>query len=204
MAGSLHAWGDTTPEGREREAVVDRLCEAAETAASASSAPRRPCKPATVSPRSCDAPGRGDRVFVVLSEKYLHSARRMFELYEFWFYSRRDETDFRRRVRVYALSDAQAATPLQRARLAAWWKTQHDEIAALIREHGVEILATRISNASRTWAPSTAACRTSWRPCSTRCSRAISRSWNAMDSPIRRWCDSGVPAERQMPVGKVI
>jgi internalin A len=42
---------------------------------------------------------------------------------------------------VYALPDAHAATPLQRARLAAYWKTQHDELAALIKQHGAEILA---------------------------------------------------------------
>jgi internalin A len=86
--------------------------------------------------------GRGDRVFIILSEKYLHSAYCMFELWEVWLYSRHDEADFRRRVRVYALPDAQAATPLQRARLAAYWKTQYDELVALIREHGAEILAT--------------------------------------------------------------
>jgi internalin A len=86
--------------------------------------------------------GRGDRVFVILSEKYLRSAWCMFELSDVWFQSRLDEAELRHRVRVYALPDVQAATPLQRARLAAYWKTQHDELAALIKEHGAEILAT--------------------------------------------------------------
>ncbi len=66
----------------------------------------------------------------------------MFELWEVWFYSRHDEADFRRRVRVYALPDAQAATPLQRALITVHWKKEHDGLAALIKEHGGEILAT--------------------------------------------------------------
>ncbi len=59
-----------------------------------------------------------------------------------WYYSRRDEADFLRRVRVYVLPDARAATPLQRVNLAVFWKTQHDEIAAQIAKPGAEILST--------------------------------------------------------------
>jgi hypothetical protein len=53
----------------------------------------------------------------------------MFELLEVWRYSRGNEADFRGRVRIYALDDARARTPIERIRLAANWKRQHDEIA---------------------------------------------------------------------------
>jgi hypothetical protein len=42
----------------------------------------------------------------------------MFELCEIWRHSRADEADFRRRVRIYALPDAKARTPIERIRLA--------------------------------------------------------------------------------------
>ena len=87
--------------------------------------------------------GAGDRVFVILSEKYLHSPYCMFELLEIWRYSRGDEADFRRRVRIYALPDAKARTPIERIRLARDWKREHDEIRDMIKEDGGEIVGTQ-------------------------------------------------------------
>jgi internalin A len=137
-----YAWGDATPQGQQREAIVDRLCAAAEARGTRIIRDKTALRTGDRISAFMRRIGRGDRVFVILSDKYLRSAFCMFELCEIWFHSRRDEADFLRRVRVYALPDAEAATPLQRARLAAWWKTQHDEIAALIKEHGAGILAT--------------------------------------------------------------
>jgi internalin A len=84
--------------------------------------------------------GRGDRVFVVLSDKYLRSPYCMFELSEVWRTGRAEGEAFLRRVRVYSLPDAQVWTPLGRARCAAFWKRQHDELEAFIKEHGAEVL----------------------------------------------------------------
>jgi internalin A len=67
----------------------------------------------------------------------------MFELLEIWHYSRGNEADFRRRVRIYTLPDAKTRTPIERIRLAVDWKTQHDEIEALIRQHGGQIVGTQ-------------------------------------------------------------
>jgi internalin A len=85
----------------------------------------------------------GDRVFVVLSRKYLRSPYCMFELLEIWRHSRGNDASFRSRVRIYALRDAKARTPIERARLAAYWKTQHDKFAALIKKHGGDIVGTQ-------------------------------------------------------------
>jgi internalin A len=139
-----YAWGDdTSPEGQERETIVDRLC--------ADATPRgihiirdkttlRLGERITPFMRRI---GAGDRVFVILSEKYLHSPYCMFELLEIWRYSRGDEADFRRRVRIYALPDAKARTPIERIRLARDWKREHDEIRDMIKEDGGQIVGTQ-------------------------------------------------------------
>ena len=54
--------------------------------------------------------GQGDRVFVVLSDRYLRSPYCMFELSEVWRTSRAEGEAFLRRVRVYSLPDAQVWT----------------------------------------------------------------------------------------------
>ena len=56
--------------------------------------------------------GRGDRVFVVLSDKYLRSPYCIFELFEVWRTSRAEDEEFLRRIRVYSLPDAQIRTTL--------------------------------------------------------------------------------------------
>jgi internalin A len=139
-----YAWGDdASPEGRERESVVDRLCDEAaarDVAIVRDKAALRIGDRITPFMRRI---GAGDRVFVVLNEKYLRSPYCMFELLEIWRYSRGNEADFRRRVRIYALADAAARTSIERIRLAVYWKTQHDEIEALIKEHGGAIVGTQ-------------------------------------------------------------
>ena len=82
-----YAWGDgTSPEGREREALVDRLCIAAE-ARGVGDHPRQ--DHATVrrpGPPFMQRIGRGDQVFLILSDKYLRSPFCVFELLEVWRY----------------------------------------------------------------------------------------------------------------------
>ena len=50
--------------------------------------------------------GHGDRVFVIMSRKYLCSPFCMFELSEIWRISRQEGEAFLQRVRVYTLPDA--------------------------------------------------------------------------------------------------
>ncbi|HME24943.1 MAG TPA: leucine-rich repeat domain-containing protein [Acetobacteraceae bacterium] len=139
-----YAWGDDmSPEAREREDVVDRLCAEAETRGVHIIRDKTTLRTGDRIAAFMRRIGTGDRVFVVLSEKYLRSPYCMFELCEIWRHSRGDEADFRRRVSTYALPDANARTPIERIRLAADWKTQHDEIAALIKEHGGEIVGSQ-------------------------------------------------------------
>ncbi len=84
--------------------------------------------------------GAGDRVFVILSDKYLKSPYCMFELLEVWRNSRMDDEDVRRRIRVFRLPDARMSTPLERALCAKHWKEQFKELDAVVREHGADLL----------------------------------------------------------------
>jgi internalin A len=134
---------DTSTEGGEREGIVDRLCAAAEVRGIAIIRDKTTLRLGDPISSFMHQIGAGDRVFVILSDKYLHSPYCMFELWEIWRHSRADEADFRRRVRIYALPDAKARTPNERIRLARYWKREHDEIAAMIKEDGGEIVSTQ-------------------------------------------------------------
>jgi internalin A len=84
--------------------------------------------------------GIGDRIFVILSEKYLKSPFCMFELFEIWRQSRREESDFLKRVRVFRLPDAGIATLKERVKVGVYWKTEFEEVDALLREHGPSVM----------------------------------------------------------------
>jgi internalin A len=136
-----YAWGDdASSEGSQREAVVDRLCATAQTRGVHIIRDKSTLRIGDRITPFMRRIGAGHRVFVILSDKYLHSPYCMSELYWVWRYSRDDEADFRRRVRIYALPDAKIRSPVERVRLAVHWKTQHDEIDDLIRQHGAEII----------------------------------------------------------------
>lgn len=80
--------------------------------------------------------GQGDRVFVILSDKYIKSPYCMFELFEIWRNSRHEGEEFLKRCRVYCLDDAQIGTILGRLNYAKHWKAQHDRVKAMIDESG--------------------------------------------------------------------
>lgn len=133
-----YAWGDAA--NSEREAVVERLCLEAAQRGIAIVRDKDALGLGDSISRFMARIGRADRVFVILSDKYLKSPYCMFELWEVWRYSRQEPEAFALRVRLYRLPCAEIATPLQRAQHAVYWKQQHDELAALIREHGADIL----------------------------------------------------------------
>jgi internalin A len=135
-----YAWGDATPEGREREAVVDRLCDEAARRGIRIQRDKTSLGLGDSITTFMQRIGRGDRVFVVLSEKYLRSAICMFELLELWRTSRQEGAAFLERVRVFALPDAQIDSPVARTLIAIHWKQQHAELEGLLREHGTDVI----------------------------------------------------------------
>ena len=132
-----YAWGDDkTPEGREREQIVDDLCTAAEKAGQRILRDRQVLGLGDRISTFMRQIGTGDRIFVILSDKYLRSPYCMFELSEMWRTSRQEERVLLDRVRVYTLGDADIWKPVARLRYAAHWKKEHDELEAFVRENG--------------------------------------------------------------------
>lgn len=62
-----------------------------------------------------------DRVFVILSDKYLRSENCMFEMKEVWRFCQDNPDSFRERVRVYRLPDAKVHDLDYQLELADWW-----------------------------------------------------------------------------------
>lgn len=81
-----------------------------------------------------------DRVFVILSDKYLKSPNCMYELFEIWRNARLNDADFLARVRVYRMPDAEIFSPKARAKIATYWKTQFAELDTEVKQHGADIL----------------------------------------------------------------
>jgi internalin A len=136
-----YAWADDrTPEGRAREAIVDRLCKKAEDRGHTILRDKEVLRLGQSISRFMRRIGSGDRIFIILSDKYLRSSHCMSELIEVWRMSRQEEDDFLERVRIYALPDVNISAPADWARLAIYWKQQHDSLDKLARDNGPWVL----------------------------------------------------------------
>ena len=132
-----YAWGDDrTPEGRARAEIVDKLCAAAEADGHRILRDRDQLSLGDSISAFMNRIGSGDRVFVILSEKYLRSPFCMFELSEVWRTSKQQGDAFLKRVKIFALPDAAIWKPTDWVRWAVHWKSEFDELDALLRQHG--------------------------------------------------------------------
>jgi internalin A len=119
-----YAWGDDTAEGIERTQRVETLCDAAEKrkidllrdASALQSGDSIHSFMASLS--------RGDRVIIILSDKYLKSPYCMFELYSAWRFHRTDPDIFADVVRAFKLPDARIGDDFERAAIAGYWRSQ--------------------------------------------------------------------------------
>jgi internalin A len=84
--------------------------------------------------------GGGDRVFVILSEKFLRSQHCMLELREIWIASRQNQRAFLDRVRVYTLPDAKIWRAADRVDHAIYWREEFESLNARAQKHGATIL----------------------------------------------------------------
>jgi len=129
-----YAWNDESTE------KVDRLCEEAKKRGQKILRDTTGLGLGESISRFMQKLGSGDRVFVILSDKYLKSAYCMYELLEVWRNSRMADEEFRRRIRVFRLPDAKMSTPLERAICAKYWQDQFIELDQLVRQHGPNLL----------------------------------------------------------------
>jgi internalin A len=133
-----YAWGDTTPEGAEREAIVDRLCAAAEQRGVPVLRDKHVLGLGESISNFMQRIGRGDRVFVVLSDKYLRSSYCMFELFEVWRNSRADRAEFLNTVRAFTLPGATISTALERLPYADHWRRGFQTLLVWTAPDGIE------------------------------------------------------------------
>jgi internalin A len=139
-----YAWGeDKTFDGKAREQIVNDLCAAATALGLNILRDKEVLGLGDSISQFMRRIGTGDRIFVILSDKYLRSPHCMFELSEIWRTSRQQSSAFLERVRIFALPDAAIGRPIDRVKLAAYWKEQHDELDAYARQHGATILGER-------------------------------------------------------------
>jgi internalin A len=129
-----YAWND------QSKAVVDRLCEESTRRGITILRDTTGMGLGESIIRFMQRLGAGDRVFVILSDKYLKSAFCMYELMEVWRNSKMADEEFRRRIRTFRLPGVEITTPLDRARHAVFWKQQFNELDTLVREHGPTVL----------------------------------------------------------------
>jgi hypothetical protein len=80
--------------------------------------------------------GEGDRVFIFLSEKYLHSPYCMFELFEIWRNNRQNKADFLRHVRFFTIDGAKLGKPDDWLNYTEFWQGERDRLRMKIDSVG--------------------------------------------------------------------
>jgi internalin A len=126
-----YAWGDDTETGRERAEIVDRLCREAEDRGIAILRDKTAMGMGDRISVFMRRLVQGDRIFVILSRKYLQSVFCMTELYWIWLECRANDQAFIDRVRVFVLPDANISTLAERAAHTIFWRGQYDELKKL-------------------------------------------------------------------------
>ena len=137
-----YAWNDDTPGSPEREAFVDQLCAAAEKKGIKIIRDKTAMRYGDRISKFMSRIAHGDRIFIVLSDKYLKSAYCMNELFDVWRNCREDDAEFIDRTRVYELPCAKHSTPMRSAlnmpftgaRSSKRWRR-------LVKEHGQLVLS---------------------------------------------------------------
>lgn len=139
-----YAWADDkTPEGRKREADVDRLCADYGRRGIHIVRDKDDLGFGDSISKFMRRIGAGDRVFVFLSYRYLKSSNCMFELFEIWRTAQQEEDAFLDRVRVFTIGDVDIWSPMGRLRHAAHWKDEFERFKMHVKEHGADLLSPK-------------------------------------------------------------
>jgi internalin A len=139
-----YAWGDDTPEGKERDEAVDRLCAQAEARGKHIIRDKNATKYGDRISTFAARLGKGvvnGRVCIILSDKYLKSVYCMHELFDVWRNCRQDDDTFIARTRVFVLPSAKIATARERSHYIKYWRDALDELESLVKENGDSILS---------------------------------------------------------------
>jgi internalin A len=136
-----YAWGDDTPEGLEREAEVNRFCDAAAAKGIEIIRDRTAMHPGDRISKFIKRIGRGDLIFIFMSDKYLKSTYCMTELFEIWRNCGEEDVALIQRTRIRVLPCARIETFEERTQYVLYWNKKLEEMDARVKNHGLRIIA---------------------------------------------------------------
>jgi TIR domain len=131
-----YAWADGSDP--KREELVDKLCEEAGRRGVPIFRDKTTLVHGDLISEFMQRIGEGDRIFVFLSDKYLHSPFCMYELFEMWRNSKQNKSDLLRRVRFFTLDGTKIGEPKEWLEYTRFWRQQRDELKKSIDDVGWE------------------------------------------------------------------
>jgi len=132
-----YAWNEPDGSGPDREAPVDRLCEAARVRNIVILRDKTSMAPGDSINAFARQIAASPRVFVFLSDDYLKSAYCVRELYELWRECRHDRAEMKARIRLFKLDDVRINTVHARAAYFRYWNQEYEARKALDQEIGL-------------------------------------------------------------------
>jgi internalin A len=130
-----YAWCDDSPEGKERQRIVDRLVDALgkHPEQIAVRIDRDVMRPGDLISAFMDRLAAADRVIVVISAKYLRSEYCMYELFRIYQNCRNKAEDFQRCIIPIILPDSGlSGRTVERLMPAIYWIKEEEELEAMI------------------------------------------------------------------------
>jgi hypothetical protein len=129
-----YAWADESDPMREKK--VDELCDAAKMRNVTIVRDKTTLSRGDRISEFMEKIGEGDRVFIFLSDKYLHSPYCMFELFEIWSNNRQDKAKFLSHVRFFAIDSAKIGKPDEWLKYTEFWQQERDILKQAIDRVG--------------------------------------------------------------------
>jgi TIR domain len=148
-----YAWGDISPnaskEDRERQEVVERLCQALESDHWIVVRDKTELRYGDIISRFMNSFGQADVIIVVLSCKYLRSPYCMTELYAIYQRSLQQKEEFLRRIIPLVLDDAHISDFRDRAEHAKHWQKESETMEQYVQYLGETDL--KLYHAMKRW-----------------------------------------------------
>ena len=130
-----YAWGDETPQGKQRQELVEKLCASLGKQGVKVRRDSTQIQPGDRIRDYMQRLARGDVILVVLSDRYLRSEACMAELYWIWDNARQKPDRFLGRVIPLTLPDAQLRHTADRFARAEHWQEVSKDLEARMSRH---------------------------------------------------------------------
>lgn len=145
-----YAWEDgSTEDSKARADIVDGICAAGTKHGIHVLRDKEEMRTGDLISGFMDRLAQGDRIIVLLSDKYLKSPYCMYELYRIWIEASANEDRFRESVRLYRHKNADIGTLQARADYVRYWRQRHKDEMALVAEGMVGPRGYRAVDATR-------------------------------------------------------